>query len=310
MDQSENSCTACDAGKYSGDAASSCSACPAGTHSVPEATGCTDCAAGTYAVAGSSSCGQCAAGTFSEAREGSCTSCPAGTYSTGGQADECLKCGDNSAIYDLTLWDPNQSGLTSEGECKCALGRTGSNCDQETCANTMTAASLGFLLLEVQWPRHVRQLSRNEAFSGISGAFRAFDANSDDHLTVDEARAGIADGGMTVPSKVLHIWSRDGIELSEDEVTITDMIQDELDRLETQGTKDYHDRPSDSGAITAMEATYPNPLTKNDECKSQNDAKPLLEWTVNRSAQNKFYGAFVLNHQPPRHRRAACSMAW
>ena len=174
----------------------------------------------------------------------------------------------------------------------------------------MTAASLGFLLLEVQWPRHVRQLSRNEAFSGISGAFRAFDANSDDHLTVDEARAGIADGGMTVPSKVLHIWSRDGIELSEDEVTITDMIQDELDRLETQGTKDYHDRPSDSGAITAMEATYPNPLTKNDECKSQNDAKPLLEWTVNRSAQNKFYGAFVLNHQPPRHRRAACSMAW
>ena len=174
----------------------------------------------------------------------------------------------------------------------------------------MTAASLGFLLLEVQWPRHVRQLSRNEAFSGISGAFRAFDANSDDHLTVDEARAGIADGGMTVPSKVLHIWSRDGLKLSEDEVTITDMIQDELDRLETQGTKDYHDHPTGAGAITAMEATYPNPLTENDECKSQNDAKPLLEWTVNRSAQNKFYGAFVLNHQPPRHRRNVCSMTW
>jgi len=53
-------------------------------------------------------------------------------------------------------------------------------------------------------------LSRNEAFSGISAAFRAFDANSDKSMSVDEARHALRDGGMAVPFEVSHVWSRGG----------------------------------------------------------------------------------------------------
>jgi len=57
-------------------------------------------------------------------------------------------------VWDQSFWSAEQSGITSEDKCECALSRTGSNCEQETCAPTTAAASLGFLLLEVQWPRH------------------------------------------------------------------------------------------------------------------------------------------------------------
>ena len=87
---------------------------------------------------------------------------------------------------------------------------------------------------------------------------------------------------MAVPLEVEHIWSRDGLALSEDQVTITDMIQDELDRLEAQQTKEFYEQPGDSGAITAMTATYPNPQTEDQECENQNEKKPILEWTVDR----------------------------
>ena len=50
---------------------------------------------------------------------------------------------------------------------------------------------------------------------------------------------------------------RDGAELDEGDVTITEMIQDGLDRLETQQTKDFYEQPDDSGAITKMTATLP-----------------------------------------------------
>ena len=42
-------------------------------------------------------------------------------------------------------------------------------------------------------------------------------------------------------------------------MTITEMIQDELKRLDTQQTKEFYEQPSGSGEITAMEATYPEP---------------------------------------------------
>ena len=87
---------------------------------------------------------------------------------------------------------------------------------------------------------------------------------------------------MAVPLEVEHIWSRDGLALSEDQVTITDMIQDELDRLEAQQTKEFYEQPGDSGAITAMTATYPNPQTEDKACENQNEKKPILEWTVDR----------------------------
>ena len=214
------------------------------------------CAAGEFSVQGGT-CQPCPAGTSSTAGQpNSCSICPAGRYATGGQAEECLKCGDAGyAGYLESRWDPNQSGLASEDKCKCASGLTGSNCEQVVCDTTTAVLSLGFLLLEVQWPRHARRLSRNEAFSGISAAFRAFDANGDNRLSLGEARAGIAKGLMGVPLEVTHIWSRDGLALSEDQVTITDMIQDELDRLEAQQTKDFYEQPGDSGAITAMTAT-------------------------------------------------------
>ena len=203
-------------------------------------------------------------------------------YGWDGPTAACKKCGDNADIWDPSWWE--------DGECTCVDGRTGPNCELLECASTTPTVSLGFLLLEVQWPRHARKLSRNEAFSGVSAAFRAFDANSDNHLSVDEARTGIADGGMAVPSEVVHIWSRtqeNGVRMEIHEaassctenadcsvegqycpssgyccvgltwaaettcsgdVTITDMIQDELDRLETQGTKDFYEQPSGSGA--------------------------------------------------------------
>ena len=65
-------------------------------------------------------------------------------------------------------------------------------------------------------------------------------------------------------------------------MTITDMIQDELDRLEAQQTKEFYEQPGDSGAITAMTATYPNPQTEDKACENQNEKKPILEWTVDR----------------------------
>ena len=99
----------------------------------------------------------------------------------------------------------------------------------------------------MQWPRHARVLSRNEAFSGISAAFRAFDANSDNHLSVEEARTGIAKGGMAAPLEVAHVWSRDNARrrayLYENDVTITDMIQDEL-AVGSMRHEGVHDRPS------------------------------------------------------------------
>ena len=72
----------------------------------------------------------------------------------------CKKCGDDASIWDPSWW--------ANGECTCVDGRTGPNCELVECASTTPTLSLGFLLLEVQWPRHARVLSRNEAFSGIS----------------------------------------------------------------------------------------------------------------------------------------------
>ena len=88
---------------------------------------------------------------------------------------------------------------------------------------------------------------------------------------------------MAVPLAVTHIWSEDGKELSEGQITITKMIEDELNRLETQGTKEYYDRPTGSGAIPAMTATYPNPLTTDQQCEDYNTKEPQLKWTVVRN---------------------------
>ena len=53
---------------------------------------------------------------------------------------------------------------------------------------------------------------------------------------------------MAVPLEVEHIWSRDDgagrVSLDENDVTITEMIQDELNRLETQQTKELYEQPS------------------------------------------------------------------
>ena len=222
-----------------------------------------------------------------------------GTYSNPDQAT-CTHCGDAGyANYDQTLWDQAQTNLASEDECKCKTGRTGANCDQEVCATTTPVVSLGFLLLEVQWPRHARRLSRNEAFSGISAAFRAFDANGDNRLSLGEARAGIADGLMGVPLSVSHIWSRGDKKLYDSDVTIAEMIQDELGRLDTQQTRELYEQPSGSGEITTMEATYPNPLTENTKgdrsCKDQNGLPPILEWTVDRGDKIIFQQCAFLN---------------
>ena len=138
-------------------------------------------------------CETCAAGTYSSAGSSVCTTCPFGKYSGAGQAT-CTNCGDAGYNnYDQALWDPSLDGLASEDECKCEEGHKGANCELLECTSTTPVVSLGFLLLEVQWPRHARRLSRNEAFSGISAAFRAFDANSDNRLSVDEVRASAAE---------------------------------------------------------------------------------------------------------------------
>jgi hypothetical protein len=77
------------------------------------------------------------------------------------------------------------------------------------------------------------------------------------------------------------------------------MIQDELERLDTQQTKEFYEQPSGSGEITAMEATYPNPLTENTEgdrsCKDQHKQPPKLEWTVDRGDQIIFQQCAFLN---------------
>ena len=269
--------------------------CPAGQYSGGGWSWCGTCAAGSYSGAGYSSCPACPAGTYSAAGAGSCTACPAGRYSTGGQANECLKCGDDG-FWDQNggaSWDPTQQGLTSDDQCKCERGLTGANCELSECGGTTAAVSLGFLLLEVQWPRHARQLSRNEAFSGISAAFRAFDANSDNHLSVDEARAGIADGGMAVPSEVAHLVSRrqrrHRTYLGELDVTISDMIQDELDRLETRAR-----RTSTSNRAAPAHHGDGSDVPKSSykrRYNTRNEDPPLLEWTIDRGDKVVFHGA-------------------
>ena len=79
------------------------------------------------------------------------------------------------------------------------------------------------------------------------------------------------------------------------DVTITDMIQDELERLETQGTKEFYERSMISGAIDTMTATYPNPLTTEDECADYNEEPPLLEWTIDRGDNVIFQQCAFLN---------------
>ena len=44
-------------------------------------------------------------------------------------------------VWDQSFWSAEQSGITSEDKCECALSRTGTNCEQETCAPTTAAAS-------------------------------------------------------------------------------------------------------------------------------------------------------------------------
>jgi hypothetical protein len=334
-------CTPCAAGKESNNAHTDCEPCGPGYISSAGSMCTTQCPAGKASNGAHTACDTCAAGTYSSAGSSVCTTCPFGKYSGAGQAT-CTNCGDAGyAGYLESLWDPNQSGLASEDECKCRTGRTGANCEQEMCATNTPVVSLGFLLLEVQWPRHMRELSRNEAFSGISAAFRAFDANGDHYLNVTEARTGIADGSMAVPLEVSHIWSSvengERVEIHEavdsctessdcsvegqyclspsgyccvgstwvaastcrGDVTIADMIQDELQRLDTQQTRELYDQPSGSGAITKMEATYPNPLTHSTlgdrSCLARNELPPILEWTVYRGDNVIFQQCAFLN---------------
>ncbi len=302
-------CLDCGAGSFNPKSAGTCSSCALGTFSTAGSTGCsacepgliaastgssacTECPAGKHSNTASDACDPCAAGTVSEAGQASCQTCGAGTWSEADQPYPCTKCGDDVAIYKTTLWDPSQSGLTSSADCKCARGRTGASCEFEDCASTTPAVSLGFLLLEVQWPQHARTLSENEAFSGISAAFRAFDANGDDLLNVTEAQTGIAAGGMAVPEGVTHIWYREAaggvlVEMPAGTVTITQMIQDQLDQLEEQKTVSYYDHPSGSGAIPEMNATYPNSGADWDsqKCRDRNTLAPKLAWTVERNAK-------------------------
>ena len=56
-----------------------------------------------------------------------------------------------------------------------------------------------------------------------------------------------------------------------------------------------YERPLDSGAITAMGATYPNPLTTKTECEGQNEAPPKLTWTTDRRDQVMFQQCVFFN---------------
>ena len=186
-------CTNCAAGKESNNAHTACVTCDPGYISSVGSMCTTQCPAGKASNGAHTACDTCAAGTYSSAGSSACTTCPFGKYSGAGQAT-CTNCGDAGYNnYDQALWDPSLDGLASEDECKCEEGHKGANCELLECASTTPVVSLGFLLLEVQWPRHARRLSRNEAFSGISAAFRAFDANSDNRLSVDEVRASAAE---------------------------------------------------------------------------------------------------------------------
>ena len=151
-------CSICRAGQYSAEGFTGCFDCAIGKYSSSEgSSSCATCAAGKYCGYGCSSCESCAAGSVSEAGQGSCQTCGAGTFAaTADQPFPCTLCGDDPTIYNKNFWDPSQSGLTSNDACKCARGRTGANCEQEDCAATAAAVSLGFLLLEVQWPQHAR----------------------------------------------------------------------------------------------------------------------------------------------------------
>ncbi len=282
-------CMKCSAGYSNNRFHTGCDECARGKYSR-EGGACHKCAAGRASNPARTACDPCAAGSVSGAGQHSCDICGAGTWSTAEQPAPCHECGDDDSIYNKYVWDPSQSGLTSNDDCKCARGRTGSNCERENCAPTTPAVSLGFLLLEVQWPRHARSLSENEAFSGISAAFRAFDANGDDFLNVTEAQTGIAAGGMAVPPNVTHIWYRQEtggvlLELPAGTVTITQMIQDQLDQLKVQQTVEYYDHPSDSGGIPSMIATYPNSGRDWDNtiCAAESTKMPRLEWMVDRN---------------------------
>ena len=117
-------CSACEPGKYSGDAATRCSNCSAGTYSAAEATTCTDCSVGYYmGEPGATACLACGAGTFAVSEASTnCTTCSAGYFASSTGSSACAACA--SGFY-------SEAGSASCTKCSSGefSNRTASACD-------------------------------------------------------------------------------------------------------------------------------------------------------------------------------------
>lgn len=114
---SESSCSACDAGRYSGEQGSiMCSPCVAGRFSNAGETECSSCIEGKFSGEATRECNSCEAGRFSTKvgadSSSACLPCSAGQFSSSSAATSCSTC--TSGMY-------SDSGWTS---ClKCSVGK-------------------------------------------------------------------------------------------------------------------------------------------------------------------------------------------
>ena len=162
--------------------------------------------------------------------------------------------------------------------------------------------SLGHLLLEASYPEELRlggsMATRSETIvstrSKVEAIFRTADTNGDDHLSPSEALAalslvGVSAESLTAASSRMDVWSAPapttGVPaaetwdvLSEDEVTISEMVVDATRAYEYTGTfYKWIDLKThivgSSGSIVAINATYPSSDWSNhkDRCELGDD---------------------------------------
>lgn len=196
-----------------------------------------------------------------------------------------------------------QSGLVLPTDCECSEDYTGVNCDLARCPETLPLVSLGLLLLEASIPEELRESSlpvserlagRAQTKSRIEAVFRSADRDGDDFLSVQEILAALpladvffdASNGSNT-----HVWSgaipgrASVFPLAEDEITITEMIDQAEENFVTSGVFypaafDFAE-PSLDDALVQMEATYPNSSYSFDRCRCRNESDDgvKLRWT-------------------------------
>ena len=99
-----------------------------------------------------------------------------------------------------------------------------------------------------------------------------------------ECRVALA-GKLSTETLPSHVWSKGGVEDGGrtkifGKVSISEMRDDVLARMQAQQSLEFYEHASASGEITPMTATYPSPSTTASECADKNKKMPKVAWTI------------------------------